>query len=129
MLFRASRAETTAPLGEGQARAPLPVPASTLVKVALVGDSQVGKTSLMVRYVEGGFDETQLQTQGAAEPSIEIVTHVASILRLQQVLTSWRRQSPSGVAPRPMTLLSASGTLGVIRIPAQCCRSSATMPP
>ena len=35
-----------------------------LVKVALLGDSQVGKTSLMVRYVEGTFDSTQLQTQG-----------------------------------------------------------------
>ena len=43
---------------------PAPAPATPLVKVALVGDSQVGKTSLMVRYVEGNFDETQLQTQG-----------------------------------------------------------------
>ena len=38
--------------------------APTLVKVALLGDAQVGKTSLMVRYVEGAFDETQLHTQG-----------------------------------------------------------------
>mmetsp|Transcript_51228 Transcript_51228/g.132998 ORF Transcript_51228/g.132998 Transcript_51228/m.132998 type:complete len:282 (+) Transcript_51228:27-872(+) len=36
----------------------------TLVKVALVGDSQVGKTSLMERFCEGTFDETQLHTQG-----------------------------------------------------------------
>uniref|UniRef100_A0A7S0J1F9 Septum-promoting GTP-binding protein 1 n=1 Tax=Calcidiscus leptoporus TaxID=127549 RepID=A0A7S0J1F9_9EUKA len=35
-----------------------------LIKVALLGDSQVGKTSLMVRYVEGGFDQTVLATQG-----------------------------------------------------------------
>ena len=32
--------------------------------MALLGDSQVGKTSLMARFVEGTFDETQLQTQG-----------------------------------------------------------------
>lgn len=36
----------------------------TLVKVALLGERGVGKTSLMARYVEGTFDETQLHTQG-----------------------------------------------------------------
>lgn len=65
--FHKAWAESPA-VGEGQPRAPVPLPASTLVKVALVGDSQVGKTSLMVRYVEGGFDETQLQTQGRRRP-------------------------------------------------------------
>jgi len=35
-----------------------------IVKVALVGDCQVGKTSLMQRYVEGTFDDSQLATQG-----------------------------------------------------------------
>ena len=34
------------------------------VKVALVGDNHVGKTSLMVRYAEGAFEEHQPQTQG-----------------------------------------------------------------
>mmetsp|Transcript_14714 Transcript_14714/g.36756 ORF Transcript_14714/g.36756 Transcript_14714/m.36756 type:complete len:283 (-) Transcript_14714:341-1189(-) len=62
MLFR-GRSETASTFVEG-ARPPLPVLAAPLVKVALVGDSQVGKTSLMVRFVERGFDETQLQTQG-----------------------------------------------------------------
>lgn len=35
-----------------------------LVKVALVGDPKVGKTSLMVRYVEGKFDEDYIETLG-----------------------------------------------------------------
>jgi GTPase SAR1 family protein len=30
----------------------------------MVGDSQIGKTSLMVKYVEGGFDEDYIQTLG-----------------------------------------------------------------
>lgn len=31
----------------------------------MVGDSQIGKTSLMVKYVEGSFDEDYIQTLGA----------------------------------------------------------------
>ena len=34
------------------------------VKVGMVGDSQVGKTSLMVKYVDGSFDEDYIQTLG-----------------------------------------------------------------
>lgn len=30
---------------------------SVVVKCGLIGDSQIGKTSLMVKYVEGRFDE------------------------------------------------------------------------
>ncbi|KAI8611961.1 P-loop containing nucleoside triphosphate hydrolase protein [Chytriomyces sp. MP71] len=37
---------------------------SVLVKVGMVGDSQIGKTSLMVKYVEGSFDEDYIQTLG-----------------------------------------------------------------
>mmetsp|Transcript_17803 Transcript_17803/g.35844 ORF Transcript_17803/g.35844 Transcript_17803/m.35844 type:complete len:216 (-) Transcript_17803:225-872(-) len=35
-----------------------------VVKVGLVGDAQIGKTSLMVKYVEGSFDEDYIQTLG-----------------------------------------------------------------
>lgn len=31
----------------------------------MLGDSQIGKTSLMVKYVEGHFDEDYIQTLGA----------------------------------------------------------------
>lgn len=31
-------------------------PSSVVIKVGMVGDSQIGKTSLMVKYVEGSFE-------------------------------------------------------------------------
>jgi len=47
---------------------------SVVVKVGMVGDSQIGKTSLMVKYVEGTFDEDYIQTLGVnfMEKSISI---------------------------------------------------------
>ncbi|KAG7826054.1 hypothetical protein KL909_000106 [Ogataea angusta] len=46
------------------------------LKVGLVGDAQVGKTSLMVKYVENCFDEVYTQTLGVnyMERSINIKT-------------------------------------------------------
>jgi GTP-binding protein of the ras superfamily involved in termination of M-phase len=35
-----------------------------VVKVGMIGDSQIGKTSLMVKYVENNFDEDYIQTLG-----------------------------------------------------------------
>jgi GTP-binding protein of the ras superfamily involved in termination of M-phase len=35
-----------------------------VVKVGMVGDAQIGKTSLMVKYVEGNFNEDYIQTLG-----------------------------------------------------------------
>lgn len=37
---------------------------SVVVKVGMIGDGQIGKTSLMVKYVEGTFDEYYIQTLG-----------------------------------------------------------------
>ncbi|KAB5590873.1 Septum-promoting GTP-binding protein 1 [Ceratobasidium theobromae] len=39
---------------------------SVVIKVGMVGDSQIGKTSLMVKYVEGSFDEDYIQTLGGS---------------------------------------------------------------
>ena len=35
-----------------------------VVKVGLIGDVETGKTSLMVKYVEGFFDEDYIETLG-----------------------------------------------------------------
>lgn len=40
---------------------------SVVIKVGMVGDSQIGKTSLMVKYVEGSFDEDYIQTLGMSQ--------------------------------------------------------------
>ncbi len=37
---------------------------SVVVKIGMLGDVQVGKTSLMVKYVNGKFDEDYLMTLG-----------------------------------------------------------------
>ena len=39
---------------------------SVVIKVGMLGDSQIGKTSLMVKYVEGHFDEDYIQTLGTS---------------------------------------------------------------
>jgi len=48
---------------------------SVVIKVGMVGDSQIGKTSLMVKYVEGSFDEDYIQTLGVnfMEKTISVV--------------------------------------------------------
>jgi hypothetical protein len=42
---------------------------SVVIKVGMVGDAQIGKTSLMVKYVEGSFDEDYIQTLGLSPSS------------------------------------------------------------
>jgi len=48
----------------------------------MVGDSQIGKTSLMVKYVEGSFDEDYIQTLGEY-PWLRRVLDVLIICRRQ----------------------------------------------
>lgn len=49
------------PIVQGQ---PTNKPSSVVIKVGMVGDAQIGKTSLMVKYVEGSWDEDYIQTLG-----------------------------------------------------------------
>lgn len=44
-----------------------PKNSSVVIKVGMVGDAQIGKTSLMVKYVEGSWDEDYIQTLGTLE--------------------------------------------------------------
>lgn len=44
-----------------------PAKNSVVIKVGMVGDAQIGKTSLMVKYVEGSWDEDYIQTLGVSE--------------------------------------------------------------
>ena len=43
---------------------------SVVIKVGMVGDAQIGKTSLMVKYVEGSWDEDYIQTLGMNPPKL-----------------------------------------------------------
>jgi GTP-binding protein of the ras superfamily involved in termination of M-phase len=47
---------------------------SVVIKVGMVGDAQIGKTSLMVKYVEGSFDEDYIQTLGMSLPTLYLPT-------------------------------------------------------
>ena len=53
---------------QGQSQQELGRPQSSVVlKVGMVGDAQIGKTSLMVKYVEGSWDEDYIQTLGTID--------------------------------------------------------------
>lgn len=45
-----------------------------VIKVGMVGDAQIGKTSLMVKYVEGSWDEDYIQTLGGSNMVIREVS-------------------------------------------------------
>lgn len=49
-----------------------PSKSSVVIKVGMVGDAQIGKTSLMVKYVEGSWDEDYIQTLGQTALQIHI---------------------------------------------------------
>jgi GTP-binding protein of the ras superfamily involved in termination of M-phase len=63
-----SRPPSTSAAGSqyGEQRSQAQKNASVVIKVGMVGDAQIGKTSLMVKYVEGSWDEDYIQTLGMA---------------------------------------------------------------
>ena len=65
---------------------------SVVIKVGMVGDSQIGKTSLMVKYVEGSFDEDYIQTLGMAFRSCKV--HDSDRLSLRRQLHGKNHISP-----------------------------------
>lgn len=48
---------------------------NVVVKIGLVGDAQVGKTTLMVKYVENKFDEDYIQTLGTERTVYQVPQH------------------------------------------------------
>jgi len=54
------------------------------VKLGMVGDAQVGKTSLMVKYVDGTFDEDYIQTLG-----VNFMEKMVSVRNTEITFTIW----------------------------------------
>lgn len=67
---------------QNQKQAAVPSKNSVVIKVGMVGDAQIGKTSLMVKYVEGSWDEDYIQTLGECDLSYSQV--------IVEVLANWR---------------------------------------
>lgn len=53
---------------------------SVVIKVGMVGDAQIGKTSLMVKYVEGSWDEDYIQTLGKQTREHIELAHAANTI-------------------------------------------------
>merc|ERR1712087_687747 len=58
-----------------------PAKQTIIVKVAIVGDSQIGKTTLMVKYIEDKFDEEFIETLGlnVMEKTFELKNCLANL--------------------------------------------------
>ena len=71
-------------------------PAPTLIKVGLLGDTLVGKTSLMARFVEGTFDEISREVDrffGAAQVPVPDVSEQAQLLVKYEAVGGHRRST------------------------------------
>lgn len=48
---------------------------AVVVKIGMIGDQQIGKTALMVKYVEGKFNEDYIETLGKEFQFVFCVTY------------------------------------------------------
>jgi Gtp-binding protein of the ras superfamily involved in termination of M-phase len=64
---------------------------SVVIKVGMVGDAQIGKTSLMVKYVEGSWDEDYIQTLGRYQLVLPAPPFWPLIVFKESIL--WRKRS------------------------------------
>lgn len=55
---------------------------NVVVKIGLVGDAQVGKTTLMVKYVENKFDEDYIQTLGTECAVYLVPQHQKNLIKV-----------------------------------------------
>ena len=62
---------------------------SVVIKVGMVGDAQIGKTSLMVKYVEGSWDEDYIQTLGKASSlsSMDLITDGSGVNFMEKTIS------------------------------------------
>lgn len=83
---------------------------SVVIKVGMVGDAQIGKTSLMVKYVEGSWDEDYIQTLGMRPIEWE-EANANSV----QASTLWRRlfQYETQKSPFPSGIWEVSESLSI----------------
>ncbi|KAI4281647.1 MAG: hypothetical protein L6R35_005599 [Caloplaca aegaea] len=65
-----------------------PTQSSVVIKVGMVGDAQIGKTSLMVKYVEGSWDEDYIQTL-ADETGVNFMEKTISIRNTEITFSIW----------------------------------------
>ena len=93
---------------------------SVVIKVGMVGDAQIGKTSLMVKYVEGAWDEDYIQTLGRSSCPAQRGRGTD----MGEASTSWKRPSRYGTRRSR----SQSGILAASVNSSTCCHLSATTP-
>ena len=62
-----------------------------LFKIVLIGDSGVGKTSIIRRYIEGSFTSTGLTTQGVdfCRKSLQIGSSTVKVPKLDCIVYFW----------------------------------------
>ena len=83
------------------------------VKVGMVGDVQIGKTSLMVKFAEGAFEEDYIQTAG-----VNFMEKTVSIRNAHITFSIWDlggQREFINVGPPCVFLFSSCYAVGVVQ--------------